>query len=368
MRTKTLQCPAFVRRGKSLARRGKNLTWRIILVLAFTALINVPIWVPSISFAVINQPDSPPTISNPHVNRDLATTGDMLFYFNYDLPYLSANVTTSMPTADNCFVFRLMSIDGSADYGYISPYPFKTQNGYNKGIAALYFTASANLTWGAPYQIRISEIPGAFALPLDFNITIPLTAYSTKVTQADNQAELATNLYNMAQPLESEFGVSLFQSSGSRQVLTTDGETYFRGAITGLQAMAPAIFLIQQVPIDTTSENWTTEQFDIYEGRFQGTWVGTEMNETSEQLTGTSDPSSFGSPSMVLFIIVVIPICLIFLIASAKVLKHIEPGLVGCCVVLIMAVCMGWIPKAIFASVYQVSSIWLGYVLFGARG
>jgi hypothetical protein len=337
-------------------RRGKR-SAKIITSLILVTLLFLPFLFPSVSFATIVQPDSPPTLSDFHVNRNLAATGDMLFYFRFKIPY----ATTPNMTADNAFIFRLMSVDRTTDYGYITPYPYGDNQGYNDGLTGLYFTASAGLTWGTAYKLRISENPGWFDLPVDFDITIPTTAYSSFTNQLDNQAELATNLYYMAQPLEGIFGVALFQTAGSRQVLTGEGETYFRGAISGLQAMAPSIFLVQQQPLDTASREWTTEQFDTYEHRFDGTWVGASENATAEQIGAPDSASAMG-------LVFMVPLCLFAIIFSSMKMRTALPGFVCVSVLLIMGVLMGWMPKAIFASTYQAAGIYTAYLIFYARG
>jgi hypothetical protein len=336
--------------------RSKRIT-KITAALILLALLVLPVLFPLTATATISQPDSSPTISDVHVNRNLVADGDMLFYFKYNIPY----ATAPNMTADNAFIFRLMSADGATDYGYISPYPYGDAMGFNDGLTGLYFTSSANLTWGTAYKLRISEIPGWFDLPVDFDTTIPTTAYSALSSQLDNQAELATNLYYMAQPLESIFDVALFQTAGSRQVLTGEGETYFRGAISGLQAMAPSIFLVQQEPLDTTTREWTTTQFDTYEHRFDGTWVGVSENATAEQIGAPDSASAMG-------LVIMVPLCLFAIIFSSMKLRTALPGFVCVSVLLIMGVLMGWMPKAIFASIYQAAGIVTAYFIFYARG
>jgi len=349
METKNLQ--------RLLAFRGSQKVALAVATVIIVDLALLPLLISTPALATVDQPDSPPTLSQIHINRNLANPGDMLFYFLYDLPYATPPTSIS---ADHAFFFRLMSADGTTEYGSITPYPYH-DNGYNDGISALYFPASANLTWETPYIIRISENPLQFTEPEDFNVVVPTSAYSAFDDQEDNQTELATNVYTMAQTLESVFDQTLFQTSGSQQVLTSDGETYFRGAISGLQAMAPTLFLIQQVPAEYTPRAWTTEQFDIYEHRFDTSWVGASENATAEQIGAPTADIAMG-------LLVILPLSILAIVFSSMKFRRAEPGYVVAAVLLIMGVLMGWMPKAIFASIYQGAAVYTAYLIFYARG
>ena len=305
--------------------------------------------------AMVSQPDSSPTLSQIHWNRNLVSENDSLCYFVYNLPYATP---PTVPGADQAFIFKLMT--GSTDLGYMTPF-VRFDNGYNQGIAAMYFPADAGLTWEAEYIIHISENPAQFASPVEFTTPIPTGAYTSFITQADNQAELATNLYNMGKILESAYDKILFQVAGTEVVLADEGETYFRGAINGLQAMAPSLFLIQQMPPGVSPAEWTTTQFDQYSHRFDGTWVGVSENATAEQIGApTSD--------LAMFLIIIVPLSIGTIIFASMKFRRAEPGYVAAALLAIMGVLMGWMPAAIFASIYQASAIYTAYLIFYARG
>ena len=306
--------------------------------------------------AYISQPDSAPTITMLHWNHNLISDNDSLCYFRYRLPYS----TTPNMTASETFLFRLM--DGATALGIMTPFPYH-DSGYNYGIAALYFEASDNLTWGSTsYTLQIYENPAYFEAPVNFNTNIMATAYSSYTGQEENRQDLAIQLYNIAITLESPFGTTLFQLVGGQQVLTADGETYFRGAIRGLQAMCPSLFLVQQIPVENISANYTTAQFDVYAHRFEGTWVGESENATAQEMLGISDTN------LAMALIISIPLALLAIIFSAMKFRRAEPGYVVAAVLLVMSTLMGWMPAAIFASVYQVAAIYTAYLLFYARG
>jgi len=310
--------------------------------------------------AAIVAPDSPPSLAETFVNRNLVETGDRLFYALYDIPYATLPSVDSVTIpADLMFVFRLMSADGATELGTMTPFIY-FDAGYNRGLISWYFPASANITWDVAYIIRISQNPTYFPSPEYVDVVLSLDAYTSETGQEDNQGELATNLYDMGQRLESEYDVTLFQSSGSQMILTTEGEQYFRGAISGLQVLAPSLFLIQYPTATIVSENWTTEQFNTYQHRFDGTWVGTSENATAEQFGGTAD--------VVFAFIIIVPICLGFIIFASLKYRRAEPGYLVAPLILTMGALLGWVPIALFATFYQLMAIYIAYLIFFARG
>jgi hypothetical protein len=326
---------------------------RIILIAFILGLVAIPlISIPA--YAVVAQPKSSPTLTLLHANTSLYQTGDMLFYGMYNIPY------TTLPADDNaneCFKFDFMDSGKTTIYGTASFYIYHDK-GYNHGLVAFYFPAGV-LTWGTAYNIRIEEIDAKFTSPVDVDVTVPASIYSTETTQADNQAELAEKLYKIGQTLEVEFGTAMFTSSNNGWIFTDAGEKYFQGAISGLIVMAPSLFLFQSLPLDTTTRTYTTEQFDSYETRFQGTWVGTAM---------TSGGAVIGmGGNMFMMFAFTLPLCLAGIIFTAMKFKHTEPGLIFAALVMILAVLMGWMPTALFATIFQLFGIYIGYLIFYAH-
>ncbi len=345
--------------GNRHSPKGAGITGtiaRLIVCLAFAILPLVP---STFAFAIAH-PDSTPSISDIHANRNLVETGDLLIYGQYDIPY--AGWASLGVNADRSFIIRLLDPTGVTELGAITPYVY-FHNGYDEGIFSFYFPAATAPAWGLAYIIRISENPAHFLSPVSTDTVMPISSstYTILTSQADNRADLTSNLITLGHNLESIYSVTLFTTSGSRTVLSSPyGTGYIRGAVYGIQAMAPSLFVVQVAALDLTSTNWTTTQFDVYEHRFDGTWVGTAQNATASQL-GTT-------PQMAMSMIFVVPFMIGAVVFTAMKWKRIEPGLITCAVILIMAVLMGWLPKAIFASLNQFMAIYLAYVLFYARG
>lgn len=327
-----------------------TITRLIIVVLCLFA----PILLFTVTYA-IPQPDSDPSIYDTHVNRNLITAGDALIYGQYILPYEDEPTTP----ASDAFIIRLIDTDNVTELGAVTPHPY-FDNGYNHGAFGLYF--ESDLTWNTSYIIRISENPSQFDVPVSFDYVMPLTSYTSETTQDNNRLELAINIITIAQSLETHHpDYDLLEASASGTVLSApQGESYFRAIIPGIQVMAPSIFLVQVLPLDMSSENWTTEQFEEYEERFEGTWVGSSENATAEQ---------FGlTPQTIMGALVVLPCAVGAIFISARKFKRVEPGFIVTAVLLIMAVIMGWLPKAIFAAAFQAMGIYIAYLWFYSRG
>ncbi len=340
--------------------------FRILVIIGLVACVLFN----NVAYATaISHPSSTPTITitTVHVNQNTATTGDVIFTGLYDLPYTTLPTAVDPAwTADKAFIFQLIDTDNITILGLNTPYPFFA-SGYRQGVFAFYFPASANMTsvakWNQPYTIRISENPSLFASPQSWDATISTSSYTTFVTQADNQADLGSSVIALAQTLQSFYSCTLLTSSGFRTVLSalgglSDGENYFRGAIYGLQAMAPSIYLVQSSPLDYTATPWTTTNFDAYAARFSGTWIGTAISATATQL---------GLTDQIIASIPILLICLGFVFLSFLLVHKGEPGWIVSCLILIMGALLGWIPLALFANIYQLMLAYLAWMYFGSK-
>lgn len=317
-------------------------------------------WLVSLVFGTIvyamPAPDSTPTIPSTtlHVNRNLLEPNDVLIYGDYDIPYASIPTTA----ADQVFIFRLK--DGATELGQVLPF-VKVDNGYNLGVFSFYFSGSANLTWGVAYTIEISAAPSANITFSPIDYTIPLSAYTTSTDQTTNQNQLSINIIAAANRMQIAHPLYTFvdSSPGAGTILASPtGEDYFRGAIPGIQAMAPNLYNVQILEIDRTDRTWTTAQFDTYSQRFSTgnyTWVGTAENATATQTGLPKD--------MAMSMITVLPLCVGAIVLSTMKFHRAEPGFVACFVFFILGALMGWMPMAVFASFYQIAGIYLAYVV-----
>lgn len=315
----------------------------------------MPLILNSVASAIIPQPDEDPSVYNITVNKNLITAGDVLIYGQYLLPYGTPPTTP----ADETFIFSLIDTDNVTELGAIIPSAF-FQYGYNYGAFSMYF--EDGVTWDSSYTLRISENPAQFDAPVSFDYIMASTDYTSETTQSANQGELKNNVIEIAQDLEQRHPTfDLVESGTTGQVLTaTDGETYFRSAFPGLQAMAPALFLIEVALLDTTAREWETTQATLWERRMDDTWIGPSANATAE---------IFGmTPQMWLGSIAILPLCIGSIILSAMKFKKADPGFLVSAVLLIMGLVMGWMPAPVVASLFQLMGIYISFLVFFQRG
>lgn len=332
--------------------------YRLIVAAVFITL-------PFIQYGVaraIEAPDSAPSVSQIRANTNLLGEGDILIYGDYNIPY----ETIPDIAADEAYSFVLLD-ESLNQVGSVRPYVLM-DNGYNKGGFSFYFDGGGDVTWGGTYTIRIAQSPSHFALPHTYDYVIPSSAWTSYTEREDNQNELSINIIMMAQRLESFYsGDYAFMDAGAGGTVLSSptGETYFRGCIYGLQAMAPNLFLIQVLEIDTddfdwdaNSDNSLTTQTDNYTDRTSGSWA--DPGDTEEE---------FGlTPAAIVGLIFTFPVCIGFIVVSSMRFRKAEPGVLCAALVLILALVMGWMPPPLFATIYQALGIYVSWVWFYSRG
>ena len=330
----------------------------ILLRVTAVALVTVGILLATVTPAfATDPPTSTPTISDIKANVYLIESGDVLIYGLYNIPYDVLDLPEDK--ADETYMIRLIDTDGVSQLGVVVPFP-QFDSGYNKGVFGFYFSATDNLTPDQSYIIRISQNPAFFDSPLSYDTEIPLSAWTSASSQAANQLELTLNILSLATELETAHDVTLLESSVGGTILSDPtGESYFRSAIYGIQAMAPDLFLVQSLTWDTSDRDWETTEFDGYGTRFSGWFIGTAADNTSATF-GLETPMFMG-------LIFALPIIIGAVVVSSIKWKRAEPGYLVASLVLILVALMGWVDIALFALVYQLMAMYIGYLWFYSR-
>lgn len=319
-----------------------------LIILALSIMWAVPVF-------AIDPPTSNPSVSDVHANVYLIESGDVLIYGQSDFPY------ASIPDddADETYIIRLIDTDNATQLGSVVTFSY-FDSGYNEGAWGMYFSASDNLTIDQTYIIRISQNPAYFDDPEYYDYVMQASDWTSQSAQDDNQTELTINIISFAEDLEEAHDETLLESSVGGTVLSDPtGETYFRGAIYGIQAMAPDLFLVQTLGWDTTDRSWSTTEFDSYDTRFNGTFIGTATANTS---------ATFGvDESTLMTVVYLLPIVVGTTIVSLIKWRRAEPGYIVGCLALILTALMGWINYALFALIFQLFAMYIGYLWFFNR-
>lgn len=264
----------------------KRLGSGILLALLAMSLIATPV------YADTANPDTPPgpTIDNLNIYRNLLETGDMLIIVYANIPYA---VPPDTPVTQT-FIWRLIDEDGVTELGSTVGYAYN-DDGYGYNVYSLYFTKAEfdalGMVYGGgeTYTMRLSGNPAVFDTPPVYNFTINAGNYSALTDRADVQAELAARILTIAADLDNKWGLalSLLTQNETATVLSAKGEAFFRGAIHGLQAMAPTVFSVVIRVIDIDPRVWDPEYSENVTGQWTGTWAETAQ-EAGKALFGTT--------------------------------------------------------------------------------
>lgn len=265
----------------------KRLGTSILLALLATMMIATPV------YADTEDPDSTPTIDTINIYRNLrqtgTPTGDILILIYANIPYATL---PDLPVTQT-FIWSLIDTDNVTELGSTVGYVYQ-KGGYGYNVWSMYFTAdnvtTLGIEWDTSYTLRLSGNPAAFDTPPIYNFPITVADYSTLTDTADVKAELTARILTIAADLYSKWGLTsvntLLTQNETATVLSVYGEAFFRGAIHGLQAMAPAVFSVVIRIIDIDPREWDPEYAENTTSQWAGTWVETAQ-EAGKALFGT---------------------------------------------------------------------------------
>lgn len=263
----------------------KKLIAGLLLGIIASGLVLTPV------SAAIAEPDSTPTVEEINIYRNVLETADMLLLVYASIPYGSI---PDEPVTET-FSWSFRSNDGVTEYGATTGYAYN-ENGYNYNVYSIYLdaaeVAAAGIVWGNPYQLRLlpspADLPGMSAI----NYNIVAADYNANVVQSAVQQAIADRVTALGALLDTRWGTAasgtqLIEETESGRVLSIFGESFFRGAIYGLQAMAPNAFVSVITVVDVSARTWTDNYSGAIENQYAGTWVETSQ-EAGKALFGTS--------------------------------------------------------------------------------
>lgn len=243
----------------------KRFIFILLVVLALVAGNAVPVYAAS-------DPDGTPALIDTWVFRNLYETDDRLFVWEANIPY----ATTPDELVSEAYIWQLLDTDNTTELGRTTGYAFY-ENGFGYNVYSIYFSADDAVTWGQAYNLKLVQNPAVFGSPQDWSYPISTSSYTSLTDQEDNRTELATRVLLLAAELDARWGLSgsssLLLESESGTVLSIYGEAVFRGAIYGIQALAPYAFRIVIGTIDAEDRTWDTEYAENLTTQYSGTWI-----------------------------------------------------------------------------------------------
>ena len=235
----------------------------------------------STAYAISN-PDSTPTVEDIWAWRNVLETGDMFVMLVENTPY--ATTPTDYTYAES-FIWRFM--DGTDDIGQAVGYGYN-DDGYGYNVIGFYWDASDAPAWAGSYTLKLSGNPSAFDTPPEYNFPISSAAYSALTDTDEVKADIAETIISVADDFYSYWGLSslttLLSETETGTVLSLYGQAFFRGAIYGIQGMAPAAFPITISSFTITDRTWTDAYVTTLEAQHAGNPIETGFDAGEDLL------------------------------------------------------------------------------------
>lgn len=329
-----------------------------IVAILFAVVLSLGIALPAYA-VTITAPDSMEIITARGF-YDLVEDDDAAILFHWAVNYTGANVTADYPVvpSSSSIIFQLYAADGTTLITTATPYVYSLfdSNGYNEGVSSFYIDASDNLTPGAGYQIKIIQNPIYFTTPTNETYVMAVSDW-TGTTDADMYDYVLT----LCDELKAEYPTATLKTStDSGFTFNTYGESYFRAATPGIQAMCPQLFYIQDYsPSTMTVTPYDSTLQDAYSIRMQGS----EIKRGADRLA-----TYFGVTGYFVLGLVVLAVC----IGAGAWTMHkgwgLEPGMIVATIFSIGgAVLMGNMVFTIVMIIALVATMAIGFTFFGRR-
>jgi hypothetical protein len=232
----------------------RPLSWLMMPLALFIVLVMaLAVVMPALA---IDLPDDTPTIIGKWAWRHVLETGDMLIIVDENTPY------TTTPTTDysEAYIWEFASTNGTTSLGWANGYDYQNK-GFGYNVIGFYFSAAevttSNITWGQNYYLKLLGSPSSFADPPEYIYQMTSADYSALTDMDDVQNEIGQRILLIAADLDNKWALgltySLIDQSETGVVLSIYGESFFRGALYGIQSYAPDLFRIIIGNIDTAS-------------------------------------------------------------------------------------------------------------------
>lgn len=324
----------------------------ILLAVMYLLAFTLPV------YAQAADPDSTPTIERLNVYRNLLESGDFFIVWLANIPY-SVATQPDAPVTET-FIWRLIDTDGITELGYTTGYAYN-DDGYGYNVYCMYFSFSTAPAWkpAVEYTLRLSGNPAQFVTPPEYIFTVSTADYTALTGTTDNQEALATTILWLGDELDQQWALtaanSLLLEIEAGTVLSIDGESYFRGAIYGLQGLAPTVFRVILRDINVADRTWSGNYSTIVGNQWAGTWVGNATTAGAGVFSQTYD----------LFAIVgLIIICLVFAVGDVSLTSDMWNAFAGVSLIALagakLAVySMGFLGLAVAVAVLYLSArVW----------
>ena len=241
--------------------KKRHIILAVILSITFILSVSSPAY-------AIDNPDSTPVIEDIWIWQHVLETDDMFVMFVENTPYAT---TPTDYTYSEAFIWRFM--DGSDDLGQALGYGYN-DDGYGYNVIGFYWSESEAPVWAGNFTLTLSGNPSAFATPPEYNFPVSASAYSALTDTDEVKDDISEVVINTADNFYSYWGLSslttLISETETGTVLSLNGQAFFRGAIYGIQGMAPNAFPISITNFTITDRTWTDAYVTTLEAQHAG--------------------------------------------------------------------------------------------------
>jgi len=247
------------------------------------------------------------------------------------------------------YLVRLMN--GAVELGSTAPYAFYDE-GYDRGLIALYFSAAEAPGWEGAYTMILVGNP-----TLDWDADPPETSVGDFDLWQDwpistTQEILASRILWLADQLELAWAVDMIETTASGSRLTEYGESYFVNVIPDLRTMAPSAFVGQIIQPEVEKREFTED----YSDDLAASVVGTPLD-----LTPLAD--AFDLSREVVTTVIYYAAVVVFLALLVTKIKNYKPAILMTIPCIIGGAFVG-VPLVITVLAGFFSLILIAYILF----
>jgi len=206
------------------------------------------------------------------VYRNCMEDEDQLYLIDYTLDYDpdSDPLTDDNPDENITEAYLVRLMNGAAELGSTAPYAYYDE-GYDRGLIALYFSAAEAPAWEGAYTMILVGNP-----TLAWGADPPETSVGDFDLWQDwpistTQEILASRILWLADQLELAWAVDMIETTASGSRLTEYGESYFVNVIPDLRTMAPSAFVGQIIQPEVEKREFTEDYSDDLAASVGGT-------------------------------------------------------------------------------------------------
>jgi len=194
-----------------------------------------------------------------------------------------------------------------------------------------------------------------FDTPPQYNYPVPVNTFTLLTTSDENKGALAITIIDIAADLDNQWGLTgtdrLILETESGTVLSWWGESVFRGAVYGCQALAPAAFRFIIDDLEAADRVWDTEYSANLTTIYDGTWI-----EPAKIAGGTL----FGVGYDLTSIIITIGLCIGLMYLNLKLTNDQWNAWMDVAIVLVVAPRIDLFPLTFTALVCALAAMYTG--------